>query len=377
MKKVILLICLCMGMCIALFAQKSKLPQLSVVEFNTNPKNEKIKEDAVAVRNMVERHMTETRKFKYEIVKQGEIDKLLLNQKIQVINISNADNIEKLKSANINYIVTGSIDAVGDDYKINIKLLDIPTGQFFHNGESLVGNNSRDLFVGVNRLMSKFIAEMPPPPKPPKKSKTVQEPPAREISRRQGVETVQIQTEPGKYKIGDLGPASGIIFYDKGTFSDGWRYLEAAPVETEFTNIQWGALGKDIHGTGTSIGSGKRNTQIIVEQLKQFRESGRAAQVCANMKLKGFSDWFLPSRDELNLMHRNLRQKGLGGFTGGTRLGDTSGGLNLSDVSFSAGEYWSSSQRSNDNAWYQRFSDGRRDTDAKNATYRVRAIRAF
>ena len=31
------------------------------------------------------------------------------------------------------------------------------------------------------------------------------------------------------YKIGDVGPAGGYIFFDKGYYSDGWRYLEAAP----------------------------------------------------------------------------------------------------------------------------------------------------
>ena len=33
------------------------------------------------------------------------------------------------------------------------------------------------------------------------------------------------------YKIGDEGPAGGVIFYDKGEYSDGWRYLEAAPAD--------------------------------------------------------------------------------------------------------------------------------------------------
>jgi hypothetical protein len=50
------------------------------------------------------------------------------------------------------------------------------------------------------------------------------------------------------YKIGDQYPAGGIIFYDKGIFSDGWRFLEAAPDETDYY-AQWGANGKNVAGT--------------------------------------------------------------------------------------------------------------------------------
>ena len=60
------------------------------------------------------------------------------------------------------------------------------------------------------------------------------------------------------YNIGDTGPAGGLIFYDKGIFSHGWRYLEAAPAETEFTTQWGGPRGLYIPGTVrdvTAIGS--------------------------------------------------------------------------------------------------------------------------
>ncbi|GAJ20252.1 unnamed protein product, partial [marine sediment metagenome] len=97
--------------------------------------------------------------------------------------------------------------------------------------------------------------------------------------------------------ICDIGPAGGYIFYDKGYYSDGWRYLEAAPVSTEWTEKYWGSYGTLIGGTETGIGTGKSNTTIIVTWLNNHSETGKAAQLCDDLVYGGYSDWFLPSRD--------------------------------------------------------------------------------
>jgi len=173
----------------------------------------------------------------------------------------------------------------------------------------------------------------------------------------QGVIKVDFSTITESYIIGSIGPAGGIIFYDKGAFSDGWRYLEAAPVETEFRRIEWGRR-IDVPGTDMIIGSGRQNTRLIVARLIQAGEIGRAAQLCAALNFGGFADWFLPSRDELDLMYKNLSEKGLGGFR------DT---------------YWSSSQNSRNDAHVQDFgrNSGRKHTNNKFDARSARAIRAF
>jgi len=166
------------------------------------------------------------------------------------------------------------------------------------------------------------------------------------------------------YNIGDTGPAGGIIFYDKGSTTNGWRYLEAAPESTEFS-AEWGADGQNVLGTDMSVGSGRRNTQLIVEHLNSRGESNRAAQLCAAMNIDGFTDWFLPSKDELNLMYINLGQKGLGGF----KVED--------DRTTWTHIYWTSSQFSRSIAWHQNFSSGSQDIGNKINASSVRAVRAF
>ena len=156
------------------------------------------------------------------------------------------------------------------------------------------------------------------------------------------------------YKIGDSGPAGGVVFYDKGKVSDGWRYLEAAPVRTEAEAV-WGT-SKDVAGTATRIGSGSRNTRLIVAALGA-NES--AARLCANLNVNEYKDWFLPSIDELDLMYKNLKQKGLGGFKDGF--------------------YWSSSQDASNynHALTRLFSDGKQYIGYKDYGNNVRAVRAF
>lgn len=157
-------------------------------------------------------------------------------------------------------------------------------------------------------------------------------------------------------KIGERGPAGGIVFYDKGSASAGWRYLEAAPItQTDRNGIQWLSDSFVEVKTSTAVGMGKANTEAIIAAQGN---GNYAATLCKNLKIKGFSDWFLPSKDELNLMYTNLKKKGL--------------------VSFGEGVFWSSSQ-SYDNyyAWVQYFSKGTQEYNAKDSRYGVWACRAF
>tara|TARA_B100000795_G_C22618485_1_gene367903 strand:- start:199 stop:768 length:570 start_codon:yes stop_codon:yes gene_type:complete len=152
--------------------------------------------------------------------------------------------------------------------------------------------------------------------------------------------------------IGD-SHQGGIIFYLDANGGG----LIAAP--SDQGQALWGCWKTLIGANGTAIGTGAQNT-IDIEA--GCNESGTAADICANLTLGGFSDWFLPSIDELNEMYVNLHQQGFGSFA--------------NDITT---PYWSSTEYNSEHAWRFWFNNG----DPGGWGYRefeihyVRAVRAF
>jgi len=159
------------------------------------------------------------------------------------------------------------------------------------------------------------------------------------------------------YRIGDTGPAGGIIFYDKGNSIGGWRFLEAAPEETEVTAPTSDAYISARTGN-RKVGDGKENTE---EYIKLFQQKGgginTAPWLCNELVVNGFNDWYLPALDELLYMYNNLYMKEIGGLK--------------------TSNYWSSYCTT----WffyYLDFSDGSEQrTQSVGNRYQVRAIRRF
>ena len=167
------------------------------------------------------------------------------------------------------------------------------------------------------------------------------------------------------YFLGGRGPGGGYIFFDRGYFADGWRFLEAAPASISETH-QWvtrivvlipGLSQNRQDNTEWGIGRGRINTDIILAHATANGYTAPAALAAVNFSHNGFSDWFLPSRNELNFMFQNLRRNNIGGFTN----------------SF----YWSSSQYAAIFAWGQYFGNGSQSGPRKYIRFSVRAVRAF
>lgn len=120
----------------------------------------------------------------------------------------------------------------------------------------------------------------------------------------------------------------------------------------------WGCSGTDLTGAAnTSMGGGAQNTTDI---LASCSDSNMPAQLCSDYAYGGYTDWYLPSKDELNALYTNLKAKGLG--------------------SFPDQQYWSSSEVDADNVWRQSFTDGSQYSTTKNllaVQSNIRPVRSF
>jgi len=156
-----------------------------------------------------------------------------------------------------------------------------------------------------------------------------------------------------QYQVGDLAEG-GIVFYVDETGQHG---LVAAT--EDLGSYEWGCWGTELSGAdGTSIGTGYQNTLDIVSGCS---ETPIVASEALAYESEGYSDWYLPSYNELLEMYNTLGNGGLEGNIGG----------------FQNFYYWSSSEYTNNYAWVVGFGDGDTGGSGKYDTYRVRVIRAF
>jgi hypothetical protein len=168
------------------------------------------------------------------------------------------------------------------------------------------------------------------------------------------------------YTVGDFAHG-GIVFWVDETGQHG---LVCAKFD-QGTSIRWyaGTYG-NTQAKGDGPYSGKANTEIIIASQVAIGDDGNtyAARICNELQITEngitYGDWYLPSKEELNLMYINrLIINATAIVNGGSAFGNG---------------HWSSTEVSSDKAWLQSFAAGVQVTLDKNITSdNIRAIREF
>lgn len=142
----------------------------------------------------------------------------------------------------------------------------------------------------------------------------------------------------------------GIVFY----VSDSGKHGLIAATLDQSTGIKWNnessMYANPVRNDG--IGIGRNNTDFIPSKQGH---GIYAAMICARYSGGGYSDWYLPSKYELNLLY--LQKAVVGGFASGI--------------------YWSSSELDIGYVWSQNFDDGKQGVNLKLTTNLIRAVRVF
>jgi hypothetical protein len=129
--------------------------------------------------------------------------------------------------------------------------------------------------------------------------------------------------------------------------------IDAPSDQSQVAGVEWGCNNTSISGAdGTAIGTGNQNT---IDIMAGCATTGIAARLCGDLVLGGYSDWFLPSKDDLAKLYLNRVAIGM---------------------DYNSNVYWSSSE-AGARAWGQSFYDGTQNEINRNFTNYVCAVRNF
>lgn len=330
MKKLIaLFILLCLS--VSLFSQQTSKPKVVIVPFDAKgvPQDEA---DVVTELFISEYAAT----GKATVPDRNSFDKLAKEQSFQASSWSDSEKIAKLgKAINANQAVVGQIMKFREEIIVTIKVIDINTTEILSSKTERLKDISQ-LFDKIPGIC-KELAE---------KSNYVQ------------------------YKIGAEGEGGGIVFYvsQEGFVvydgKGGQKICHCLEMSKPTLGLStWAPEKSDFINTISekSLGYGKSNTYKILNYYKKstLTEENCAAYRCSvySTEKAAVGEWFLPSRDELDLMYKAMKDAA------------------VSDATINW--FWSSTDYSSDYVWYQRFQQGYKDFGSKWLVNSVRAIRAF
>jgi len=191
-----------------------------------------------------------------------------------------------------------------------------------------------------------------------------------------------------------IGQAFGGGFYagQIGVAGVATHYLIVAPVSSgESASKQYKNANTAVPGADSVI-DGPQNTADMVADGNSTVYP--AAHFCNDLSIGGFTDWYMPAKNELEICYYNLKPTTTANLTisgtntnavpsrGSNYTAGTPAQTSAADFKdtgaedFAAARYWSSTEGSATRAWSQHFNYGYQDGfNGKSNSYRVRCVR--
>ena len=329
---------------IRLFGQINDVPIVIVAPFDLRGVDET---DGEVLYELLQSSLASEDMFK--VVDRSSLTKIQQQMDFQKSDWSDSEKIAQLGEAlNADTVVTCQLSNIREKYMIAIYMIDVKTTEIMSAAPVYFIED----FMKLIDMMSFF---------------------ANALAFNYGINGLP-------YYIGDRGTGGGTIFYvSKNGFriyndTKIYHYLECSDL---FKHIPWCPARWETYLkdrccfysellTKTNFGYGKYNTERIING--RHRHGRVTPDNCAAYKCYKYftstskaGEWWLPSKDELNLIYVNLKLKG------------------LLTVNYHVDYYWSSSDVQDDRAevWCKDFLDEFTDKVDKGNYMSVRAVRAF
>lgn len=175
-------------------------------------------------------------KGKAEVIDRDSFDMLVEEHNFQSNDWASKEGRSQLEMLNASHLVRGKLSKFRSQLVVTIKLIDVKTGVVYATYEDRIAD-VEELFIKMPEICEKL---------------------AEQIGGNNYNSTV-----PKKFKIGDVGPGGGIVFFIDG--SKAYEFSETLADKSIFRD---------------------------------------APSICRSYKGGGYSDWYLPTRYELNLIYQ-------------------------------------------------------------------------